>query len=55
MDLGGWLTRSVFDRYRIVSDSDMREALRKASQAVKPTRLRRTPDSPARAIGGERR
>jgi hypothetical protein len=33
MALGHWATRSVYDRYRIVSDADMREALGKAAAA----------------------
>jgi len=29
MEIGGWKTRSVFDRYAIVSQSDMRAAIEK--------------------------
>lgn len=33
MALGHWATRSIYDRYRIVSDTDMREALKRAEEA----------------------
>jgi hypothetical protein len=38
MQLGGWATRSVYDRYRIVSSGDMRDALKKATRGEGGTR-----------------
>jgi hypothetical protein len=33
MKIGGWKTRSMFERYNIVDQRDMREALNKLEQA----------------------
>ena len=33
MKIGGWRTRSVFERYAIVSQTDIAEALKKLEQA----------------------
>jgi hypothetical protein len=33
MKIGGWCTRSVFERYAIVSQTDIAEALKKPEQA----------------------
>jgi integrase len=41
MQLGGWATRSVYDRYRIVSGADMRDALKKATRGEGGTRAGR--------------
>jgi len=32
MEIGGWKTRSVLDRYSIASDGDVRDALKKLSE-----------------------
>ena len=38
MQLCGWKTRSVFDRYRIVSESDLAEGLERLAQAPAASR-----------------
>jgi len=40
MALGGWKTRSVYDRYRIVSQDDMRAALQMSDEAERRPRKR---------------
>ena len=37
MRVGGWRTRSVFERYNIVSQTDISDALDKLEQAQKKT------------------
>ena len=34
MQLGGWKTRSVFDRYNVTSERDLADALERASRYV---------------------
>jgi len=34
MDLGGWKTRSVFDRYNVTSEKDLGEALARTGRYV---------------------
>jgi integrase len=37
MNIGGWRTRSVFERYAIVSRTDIAEAMAKLQQSEKPS------------------
>jgi hypothetical protein len=40
MKIGGWKTRSVFDRYNIVDEKDLAEAAAKLDQKAQPRKLR---------------
>ena len=39
MKIGGWRTRSVFERYAIVSRNDIADAMLKLQQSEKETRI----------------
>jgi hypothetical protein len=45
MKIGGWKTRSMFDRYNIVNQTDIREALAKLENNAK-VEPNRTQDDP---------
>jgi hypothetical protein len=40
MKIGGWKTRSVFDRYNIVDEEDLAEAAAKLDQKAQQRKLR---------------
>jgi hypothetical protein len=40
MKIGGWKTRSVFDRYNIVNEKDLAEAAAKLDQKAQQRKLR---------------
>ena len=42
MKIGGWRTRSVFERYAIVSRSDMNDAILKLQESEKRVEQERT-------------
>jgi hypothetical protein len=42
MNIGGWKTRSVFDRYNIVSEADSADASSKIEKGVDVARLSNT-------------
>ena len=42
MKIGGWRTRSVFERYAIVSRSDMNDAILKLEESEKRTEQERS-------------
>jgi len=39
MKIGGWRTRSVFERYAIVSRTDIADAMRKLQQSEREVRI----------------
>jgi len=39
MKIGGWRTRSVFDRYAIVSRTDIADAMKKLQHSERETRI----------------
>jgi hypothetical protein len=43
MKIGGWRTRSVFERYAIVSLNDLADAMLKQQQSEKQTRISHVP------------
>ena len=50
MKIGGWKTRSVFERYAIVSHSDIEDALQKLEQrkklsTLKPDKVQNLPEN----------
>jgi len=42
MKIGGWRTRSVFERYAIVSRTDIADAMRKLQQSEEATQIQQS-------------